>query len=157
MRYITKDDLTTDSYERFIDESSKDIANTLDKAEARAIALAIAYLSAFDTDSIFGIPIDPVDDEESEEENELEYTPGIRNELLVEIICKMTLYRVFRRNAARKVPDDVKEDYNWAIKELEKIRSGATPMPGLPPAIEEDGSTKSNSIWGNNTNIDYYI
>lgn len=152
MRYITKDDLVTDSFERLIDESSKDITNTLDKAEARAIALARTYLSAFDTDSIFGILVDPDD-----EENEPEYTPGIRQELLVEIICKMTLYRIFRRNAARKVPEDVKDDNTWAIKELERIRSGATPMPGLPPAIDDDGSTKSNSMWGNNTNTDFYI
>lgn len=153
MRYITLDDLTADSYERFINESSADIPNTLDKNEARAIGLVKTYLERYDTGSIFGSLIEANEDEEDEEP---EYTPPIRHELLVEIICKITLRKVFGRNAARKVPEDVQKDYDWAIKELERIRNGSVNL-GLPPAIDESGGTTSNSMWGNNTNTDYYI
>ncbi|MNS03111.1 hypothetical protein D3C72_344390 [compost metagenome] len=150
MRYITRDDLNTDSFDRFIQESTGDITNTLDKTEERAIAITATYLSAYDTDSVFGIPIDP-------EEEDSEYTPGIRHELLVEIISKITLHKIFSRNAARKVPEDIKEAYNWAMNELRRIQSGATPLKGLPPALDEEGTPVSNSMWGNNTNTDFYI
>lgn len=152
MIYITKDDLTADSYERFINESSEDIENTLDKCEARAIALVITYLKGrYDTDVIFGFPI-----VEDEEEDPVPSTPPMRDELLVDIISKITLYRVFRRNAPRKLPSDVKEDYQWAIDQLSRINSGRVTME-LPPAVDESGNVISNSIWGNNTNKDYYI
>lgn len=152
MRYITQNDLTTDSYQRFITESSSDITDTLDKAEARAIALAASYMTRYDTESIFGELLEPED-----EDNPAEYAPGIRHELLVEIICRITLYKIFRRNAARKVPEDTQKDYDWAIKELEQIRNGAVKLPGLPPAIDESGKPLSTSIWGNTSNPDYYI
>lgn len=158
MIYITKDDLITNSYERFIDESSKDVTSTLDKNEARAIAIVKSYISGrYDVNSIFASLVLPDETGDPEGLDEPEYTPSIRHELLVEIIAKITLYKVFRRNAARKVPEDVKEDYEWAIKELAGVRNGSIPLIGLPPAVDESGQPISKTIWGNNTQTDYYI
>lgn len=157
MRYLTKDDLIVDSFERLIDESSGDHDAILEKTENRAIAWVKAYLHRYDTDSIFGIFI-PGDDEEDEgNETEGEWIPPIRNGLLVDILSKIVLYRVFRRNAARKIPNDIKEDYDWAVKELEQIRKGAITLNDLPPALDEEGNALSHAIWGNNTNTDFYI
>lgn len=153
MRYITNDDLTTDSYQRFITESSSDIVNTLDKCEARAIGIAKTYLDRYSITDIFGTLVEEAVPPYDEIDWELQ---PIRNELLVDLITKITLYRLFKRNAARKLPDDIKEDFDWSIKQLEKIQTGITKLP-LPPAIDETGTTISQSIWGNNTNSDYYI
>ena len=146
MQYITSDDLIIDSYQKLIAESSQDFPLIIENTEARAIALVKTYLVRYDTDTIFGLALD--DDDEP--------IPPIRHELLVEIICKIVLYKIFRRNAARKVPEDVQKDYDWAIKELDKVRSGITTLE-LPPAIDENGQPISTSIWGNNTNPDFYI
>lgn len=157
MRYITGEDLLLDSYEVFIKESTSDALNILEDTEKRAIALVKTYLTRYDVETIFGIPIIPEEGSEGEEESEEEYTPPIRHELLAEIISKITLFKVFRRNAARKIPQDIKEDYEWAIKELEKIRNGSVVLKGLPPALDESGKIKSQSFWGNNSNPDFYI
>lgn len=142
MTYLTPDDLTADAYQRFITESSGDGTDVIDKCEERAIALTQTYLTRYSIIDIFGDP-------------DLSIAP-LRNELLVEIISKITLYRLFKRNAARKLPEDIKEDFDWALKMLEKIQTGRTPLD-LPPALDESGNAKSYSIWGNNTNEDYYI
>lgn len=143
MKYLTEDDLITDSYERFITESAADNLDVIDKCEQKAIALAITYLAnRYSVNDIFG-------------DNELNLPP-LRNELLVDIITKITLYRLFKRNAARKLPDDVKEGWDWAIQMLEKIQTGRTIL-NLPPALDENGQVKSKSIWGNLSNNNFYI
>lgn len=139
MIYITNQDLTVDSYQRFIDESTGDITGTVDKAEIRAIGVVTTYLSGrYKTDVIFG-------------------EPGIRNEVLVDIICKIVLKTIFGRNAARKVPSDVKEDYDAAIKQLEKINSGQTVLANLPQVTDDEGNPVSDTIFGNLSNPNFYI
>src|SRR5690606_34834527 len=109
MKYLNEADLTTDSYQRFITESSGDgqvAQNVIDDCEERAVAIAITYLAnRYDIDTIFGTP--------AGDDPPTPAIPGIRNELLAEIISKITLYKLFRRNAARKVSTDIKEDYDW--------------------------------------------
>jgi len=143
MKYLTDDDLTADSYQRFIQESTGDIADVINKNEERAIALVRTYLSdRYDVATIFAEVLPGVD--------------PLRNELLVDIITKITLYKIFRRNAARKLPEDIKEDFKWAIEQLERINSGRTKLD-LPPALDDSGNVLSNSIWGDLTNPDFYI
>lgn len=79
-----------------------------------------------------------------------------RNQIILRILLKMCLYDFIRRNAARKVPDDYREDYNWAIKELEKLQSGFA-YADLPPYKDGDGEEILKPIYGNNTNTDNYI
>lgn len=143
MKYLSEDDLTTDSYQRFIIESSADNPDVIFKCEDRAIALVITYLSSrYSVKDIFG------DDELN--------IPPLRNELLADIITKITLYKLFKRNAARKLPDDIKEGWDWSILMLEKLQTGRIIL-NLPPALDENGQVKSKSIWGNLSNKNYYI
>lgn len=152
MIYLTDNDLTADSYQRFITESSGDgqtQQNVVDDCEERAISVATTYLSnRYDTETIFGQP--------ASTDPPAPAIPPIRNELVAEIITKITLYKLFRRNAARKVSTDIKEDYDWAMAMLEKIQTGRTIL-NLPPALDESGKPKSYSVWGNISNRDFYI
>lgn len=141
MRYLTLDDLKTDSQERFITDSTAEFTDSLPNIEKRVVAMAITYLAGrYDTDLIFNT------------------TNPIRNEVLVDIIAKITLYKVFRRNAARKVSTDIKDDYDWAMKELDKINAGRTLLQNLPkPPQDITENPNGDSLWGNNSNPDFYI
>jgi len=79
-----------------------------------------------------------------------------RNQVILKILIIICLYELIRRNAARKVPSDFREDYNWAMKELDKLQSGQS-YAGLPPAIDENGDVDLKPIYGNNSNSDNYI
>lgn len=139
MIYLTNEDLYADTIQRFIDESLRDHPDAKEKAELTAISTAKSYLSRrYNTALIF--------DEE---------TPII-DPVLVEILVKITLYKILGRNAARKVPTDVKDDFEWAIKQLEKLNAGRLKIE-LPPALDDQGEIKSTSMHGNNRNQNYYI
>lgn len=157
MIYLEKDDLITQAFEQLINESSADqnvytepaepeetpelIANrVLDKIELQNIALIKNYIgSRYDVAAIF------------------DETEPVRNQMLIDILTALVLFRVFRRNAARKVPTDYKENYDKALETLEKIATGRIPVDGLPIATDESGNPISNSIWGNNSNKDFFI
>lgn len=141
MIYLEKEDLITDAFERFIDESSKDDPTVLDKAEARAIEFIKTMIGTrYNVDLIFtdGAPI--------------------INEMLVQILSRIIIYRIVKRNAARKVPTDYKEDYDEAILWLKDISVGKIILDGLPLPTDDSGEPlKSNSLWGNNSNSNFYI
>ena len=141
MIYLEKEDLITDAFERFIDESSKDDPTVLDKAEARAIEFIKTMIGTrYNVDLIFmdGAPI--------------------INEMLVQILSRIIIYRIVKRNAARKVPTDYKEDYDEAILWLKDISVGKITLDGLPLPTDDNGEPlKSNSLWGNNSNSNFYI
>lgn len=140
MRYIDRDDLKTDSQDRFITDSVADDPTTADKIVRQTVDMVITYMSGrYDTAKIF---------DEAE---------PIRNEVLVDIICKISLYRIFRRNAARKVTTDTKEDYDWALKELDKINSGRTVLKDLPTPEQSGNQPNSDLIVGNISNPNFYI
>lgn len=137
MIYLTPEDLIADSQERFITESSADAPGVLDTIEKTVVALAISFLSGrYDTALVFALGA------------------PVRNEMLVDIMAKIMLYKLFRRNAARKVSTDIKEDYEWAMRQLEKLQTGRITVN--LPAPTDEGSF-SNTIFGNNTNTDFYI
>lgn len=141
MIYLQMADLVGDSYERFITESTADDPTIIDKQEKRAIELAKTYLAGrYDTDKIFSIS-----------------TPVVRNELLVDILVKIVLKKIFGRNSARKLPEDIKADHDWAIKELQRINSGATILSNLPKPQDESGNPVSTAMYGNTKNIENYI
>lgn len=152
MIYLEKTDLVTLSFERFIDESSGDTPaegeniqqvrdRILDEIELKNIKLVSSYIgNKYDVELIF-------------DEGE-----PVRNELLVNILVKLCLYDIIRRNAARKVPTDYKEEYDKAMELLEKIAYGKLPVTGLPVPTDDDGNAiTSNTLWGNNSNKDFYI
>lgn len=140
MIYLKKDNLITHAFERFIDESSKDFQDTLINAEAENIGIIKSYLAAlYDVKTIF---------------NE---TQPILNPVLSRILTKLVLYDVIRRNAARKVPEDYKEEYKKAMETLEKIAYGKLELTELPPAVDNEGNEKKYLQYGNNSNPNYYI
>lgn len=140
MKYLNKDNLITHSFERFIDESSKDFEDTLQNIEAENIGIIKTYLSSlYDVETIF------------------HDTDPIRNPVLIRILSKLVLYDVIRRNAARKVPSDYVENYKDAMDTLEKIAFGRLELANLPPALDEDGEIVKDSIHGNNSNPNFYI
>ena len=82
----------------------------------------------------------------------------IENEVLKDILSKLVLYRLFRRNAARMLPKNYKEDFDEAMKQLKEIATGVVRLDGLPPAIDTTtGGVRSNSLSGNLSNPDFYI
>lgn len=143
MRYLTIEDLNTDSFQKFITESTKDFEESIDKAELRAIGIAKPFLRNADYD------IMAIFDEDF----------PLRNEMLVDILVKITLKLIFGRNAARKVPEDVRTDYNDAIKWLEKISTSKITLEFMTPDEEEDDGKDGDDklFYGNLKNSNYYI
>src|SRR5690606_16745623 len=132
--YLQKTDLINVSYERFIDESSGDNVPTgqtigdvrsriLNNIELKNIGLVSSYIgSRYDVALIFHV------------------SNPVRNEILVDILVKLCLYDIIRRNAARKVPTDAKEDYDTAMELLVKIATGRLPLAGLPTPTDDNGN-----------------
>ena len=141
MIYITKENLISGAFERFIDESSQDHANVLDEVEMENIELIKGYIaSRYGVDEIFS-PLLP-----------------IKNVILERILKKLVLFDLIRRNAGRKVPTDYKEEYDKAIELLEKISTGRIKLEGLPSPTDNNGNPiESTSLWGNTTNKNLYI
>jgi hypothetical protein len=139
MIYLDTADLTTDSYQRFIDESTADDPTVIERSELVAIGITKTMLKGrYDVALIF------------------DETVPLRDEYLVEIIVKLTMYKIIGRNAARKVPQDVKDDHTWAMKELKEINAGKITLE-LPIKTDADGNPSLKPMFGNNTNPDFYI
>ncbi|MEH0008021.1 MAG: phage protein Gp36 family protein [Flavobacteriales bacterium] len=136
MIYLTLDDLKTDSFERFIRESAADFDNALDRAERRAIGLIKPYLrDRYDVEAIF------------------DKKAPLREEMLIDILSALTLFKIHGRNAARKFSSD---DVEGAMKQLDKIATGKITL-ALPPPKDESGNPDSQSLWGSLRNDDFYI
>ena len=142
MIYIEETDLASVIQERFLDDSTANIAgdNTiLNDLEQKAIDYVISYLTGrYNTDLIFAT------------------NAPLRNGVLRQIIAQIIVYRAVRRNAARKVPDDYVNMFNEATKMLERIQSGAMSLVSLPLITAADGSS-APVLSGNNRNSDYFI
>ena len=145
MKYINTDDLISIIQERLMNESvalvevtNLDENTILNGIEEKAIDLVISYISGtYNHEQIFAdVPI--------------------RNGVLVQIIASIVVYRSVRRNAARKVPEDYNELYKDAIKNLERIQSGAMNLINCPKLLNDDG-TSASPVYGNNTNKDFFI
>lgn len=140
MIYIDKEYLTSHAQERFIDESSQYDDEIIDKIELTQIAIIKTYLGTrYNINTVF--------DEDS----------PIENEVLKEILAKLVLYKLIRRNAARKVPTDYKEQFDEAMKTLKDIATGIIKLDGIPLAVDANGAVVSNSISGNLSNPNFYI
>lgn len=139
MIYLTKDNLIALAYERFIDESTADFQQALDKIELQNIEIIKGYLgSLYDVNLIF------------------DETQPIIHGMIVRILSQLVMYDVIRRNAARKVPEDYKEQYEKAMALLEKIAFGKFEVKDLPKP-EHDDEDDHHQLWGNNSNPNFYI
>ena len=137
MIYLTLDDLRTNSFEKFIDESSKDFDKAIDNAEKRAIGKVKPYLrDRYDVKAVF----DP--------------NAPLRNQMLIDILCTLTLSKIHSRNSARKFTN--KEEIEQVIKELDKIAAGKITL-ALPPALEDKTKYEGKGFFGSLRNDDFYI
>ena len=138
MKYIEREDLIEIIQERFLDDSVALDESIIDGLETKAIDFAISYISGrYNTGKIFGNPV-------------------IRNEILVQAISMIVVYRAVRRNAARKVPDDFPDMYNEAKDILRNIQTGEQKLDGMPEITGETG-TSGSLMYGNSTNKDFFI
>ena len=142
MIYIEDTDLASVIQERFLDDSTANIAGDdtiLNDLEQKAIDYVISYLTGrYNTELIFATDA------------------PLRNGVLRQIIAQIIVYRAVRRNAARKVPDDYVNMFNEATKMLERIQSGAMSLVSLPLITTSDGSS-APVLSGNNRNSDFFI
>ena len=137
MLYLNLEDLKTDTFERFVKESTQDFEPALERAEKRAIGMVKPFLrERYDTQAIF----DPV--------------APLRDALLVEILSTLTLCKIFGRNALRKFSSD--KQLEQVNRLLEKIASGEITLE-LPCPRDENGPGAHTTLWGNLTNEDFYL
>jgi len=140
MQYLTDIDLQTGSYQIFLDnDPAANMPEIIDSIEAQNIALIRAKLNGrYDTGAIFSA------------------TGPDRHWLIVKILVKLVLYDLFRRNAARKIPEDIRQDWEWAMEMLEKIKAGTEVPEGLPELTTDDGESP-NILFDNRRNDNFYI
>ncbi|KQC30187.1 phage protein Gp36 family protein [Flagellimonas eckloniae] len=122
------------------DPKAQNLDAILEDLELKAIALVRSKLNGrFDLDAIFAAI-------------ELE-----RHHLIVDIICTIIIYKFVRRNAARKVPSDFKDEYDRVMKMLMKIEAGKLVPEGLPKITDDNGDEVAKPIIANRKNNDFYI
>lgn len=140
MKYITMEDLTTVVQNRLLLESVEKDEELLDSIEDMAVSEAAAYIGGrYDVGKIFA-------------------EPPIRTGILVRVIACMVVTRAIRRNAARKVPDNIQELEDWAMSILIKIRDDIMPLPpDIPPVTDEEGNPETPLIYGHTRNDSWFI
>lgn len=140
MKYITMEDLTTVVQNRLLLESVEKDEELLDSIEDMAVSETAAYIGGrYDAGKIFA-------------------EPPIRTGILVRVIACMVVARAIRRNAARKVPDNIQELEDWAMSILIKIRDDIMPLPpDIPPVTDEEGNPETPLIYGHTRNDSWFI
>jgi hypothetical protein len=139
--FLEDGDLESSIISQFLTERGAEQPTTiLERIEKKKIATIRTKLKGrFDIDAIF--------EAEGDE----------RNFYILDILIKLVLYDFIRRNAARKMPKDYKDDFDNAMKSLEKIKAGKEVPDGLPSITDTDGNTVARVTSGNNRNDNFYI
>jgi hypothetical protein len=150
MIFLEKNDLVTHSYERYIDQSSKDHLDSLEKLELQNISTIKSKLSSrynveliFNTADYQGLGY---------EEDHLG-----RHPLIVKVLSFLLLGDLFGRNKARKIPSDIRENYKWAKEWLQLVRERKENPTNLPIKLGADDKPLRSAIWGNNSNKNHYL
>ena len=138
--FLEAEDFEADIQSRLLEANSATAASdTLEKIERRQIDLIKAKLrSRYNMEVVFG---------ESGDD---------RNMVILQILMSLVLYRFLKRNAARKLSEETRKDYEWAMKELDKLQSGNA-YADLPVRVDEQGDPNPPIIYGNNKNPNNYI
>lgn len=139
-QFITENDLKTGVFASVLTDSINDYAGAAEEIEKNNIALIKGKIGTrYDVAAVF------------------EATGDNRNRTIVKILVILVLYDLIRRNAMRKVPDDFREDWNWAMKWLDAVRDGKESPQDLPIIDIETGGSLSEVQWGNNSNTDFRL
>ena len=135
LSFLTNNDLMTQLFETYLDDSVQEDLIALDTIELQQIAFIKSKIrSRFDTAVVFSVA-------------DYEDKPIIK-----QVLTSLVNYFVVKRNAPRKIPTDFKDNYNWAIKWLNEVRDGKE-TPELP--LKE--AVKKEVLWGNSKNEDLYL
>lgn len=136
LQFLTPEDLETRVFEDYLDDSEQEDIEATQNIEKQAMSLVKSKLrKRYDTDIIFtDAPYDGRD-------------------LIIWAMSGIVSYRLIRRNAARKIPSDIKEDYKEVMAWLNDVRDG-NENPELPMLPEED---QKGVLWGNSTNQNLYV
>lgn len=139
--FLESGDLESAVISQFLNERAAEQPTAiLETIEKKKIALIKTKLNGrYDVDAIFSA------------------TANDRNFYILDLLIKLVVYDFIRRNAARKVPNDYKEDFEAAMKTLENIKAGKEVPAGLPMVTNEDNTTINTVKFGNNRNEDFYI
>lgn len=139
MIYLQNKDLNAYTIERLIDESDHDFEQARDELELHRISEVKSMISKYyNVDSIFNTPI--------------------RHPHIVKILTKMVSYDMKKRNAMRKVPNDIEKDLEWAERELDKMHRGIIKFDDLPlKPSDGTGTPASKMLYGNLRNENFYI
>lgn len=137
MKYITLEDLTAIIQDAMLRSSIEKDYAILDTIESSVLDEVASYIGArYQVEQIFA-------------------DPPIKHGLLQRIVSVFTVYRAIRRNAARKLPDDIVSLEEWAYEMLGKVSNGILPLPGLPTVTDNKGNAPS--LWGSTKKSEYYI
>ena len=135
LSFLTTNDLMTQVFETYLDDSVQEDIDALDNIELQQIAFIKSKIrSRYDTAAVFSIA-------------DYEDKPIIK-----QVLTALVNYFVVKRNAARKIPTDFKDNYNWAIKWLNEVRDGIE-SPDLPLKEVE----RKAVLWGISKNEDLYL
>lgn len=140
MKYITMEDMTTVIQSRLLIESVEKETELLDSIEDMAVSEVSAYIGGrYNVVKIFA-------------------EPPIRTGILVRVISCLVVVRAVRRNAARKVPDNILELEDWALGILSRIRDGVMPLPSeIPPLTNEEGTPLVPPLYGHTRTSGWFI
>ncbi|MBS1641558.1 MAG: DUF1320 family protein [Bacteroidetes bacterium] len=136
MPFITKTDFDASVHEDILNALTKNNDDVITENANRAIAEMRAYLNGrYNNDAIFS-------------------AEGIeRNSFILRIGLCIAKYYIFLTHNPRKITQSLKEEYDKAIEDLEKIQKGKLNPEGLPIPIVTD-TTQSNGFpmqWGSLT------
>lgn len=136
MKFLTNTDLESQIFEEFIDnEDAADVA-IVNNIESKMIAVIKSKLrDRFDVDAIFA------------------ETGEDRDELILNALVPLVIYKIIKRNAARKVPSDAVDEWKMANKWLNDVRDGIE-SPDFPVVAD---TPHKEVYWGNSRNEDLYI
>ena len=140
MVFLEQIDLETAMFQQFFNQdNSPNKDEILSNIEQQNIALMKSKLNGkYDTEAIFTA------------------SGANRHWLIIKLLTKLVIYDFIRRNAARKVPKDMREEWEWAMAMLEKIKAGKETPEGLPEYVAPDGTT-GKVIYGNHKNKNFYV
>ncbi|WP_264521192.1 hypothetical protein [Flavobacterium sp. N1994] len=136
LSFITKQELTGQIFEEYIDESIEDDLAILDQTELENISLMKGKLrERYDVSKVF--------------DKSLNYED---KPLIKKVLIALVNYSIVKRNKARKIPTTFSDEFKWAMSWLKDVKEGAE-NPILP-ALE---TPRKEVQWGNNKNNDLYL
>jgi hypothetical protein len=135
MKFLTNTDLESQLFEEFIDNEDAADVLIVNDIESKMIALFKSKLRIrYDVEAIFSA--DEAD----------------RDELIITHLTALVIYKIIKRNAARKVPSDAVDEWKAAMKWLNDVRDGIE-SPDLPVVAD---TPHKEVYWGNSRNEDLY-